>query len=241
MSNAAPPPLAPRPARGEVLGVVRSHLRPGSFPLLLATTVLLYGLNGLAIASRLGEILAQLGYAAVLCAGLYFLSVSRLSLLIGAVAISATVVLNVDWYLLDIRVRHLLQDSTSAAFIFWLLAFVLREVFRRSNVERDAIIGALGGFLLMIFAFARLHGLIEAWAPGSYAFQGVEPSLRANTALVAAFQYFSTVTTTTVGFGDIVPVSPAARLLTGLQAITGQLYLAVVVAALVGRAVAERR
>jgi hypothetical protein len=58
--------------------------------------------------------------------------------------------------------------------------------------------------------------------------------------LLAVFQYFSTITVTTVGFGDIVPVTPAARLATGLEAIMGQLYLAVVIAILVGR-VGSRR
>jgi hypothetical protein len=45
--------------------------------------------------------------------------------------------------------------------------------------------------------------------------------------LTAVFQYFSTITVTTVGFGDIVPVTPAARLATGLEAIVGQFYLAI--------------
>jgi voltage-gated potassium channel Kch len=48
------------------------------------------------------------------------------------------------------------------------------------------------------------------------------------------------VTLTTVGFGDIVPIMPAARLATGLEAIVGQLYLAVVIATLVGRVAARR-
>ena len=58
--------------------------------------------------------------------------------------------------------------------------------------------------------------------------------------LIAVFQYFSTITLTTVGYGDIVPVTSAARLVTGLEAIVGQLYLAVVIATLVGRASARR-
>lgn len=236
------PPVAPerRPAPGEVLHAVRSHLRPGSFPLLLATAVVLYALNGLAIESPAGEVLAKLGYAAVVCAGAYFLSVSRLTLAVGLVAISLTATLYAGLWPLAPGERGLLLDSVSAGFLAWVFVYVLREVFVHTNSERDAIIGALGGFLLLIFAFMRVHSLIEAWSPGSYGFQGGPPNTRSTAAAVAAFQYFSTVTTTTVGFGDIVPVSPVARLLTGLQAIMGQLYLAVVVAVLVGRAAARR-
>jgi voltage-gated potassium channel Kch len=58
--------------------------------------------------------------------------------------------------------------------------------------------------------------------------------------VIAAFQYFSTVTLTTVGFGDIVPVSPDARLAWGLEAMVGQVLVAVVVATLVGRVAARR-
>jgi voltage-gated potassium channel Kch len=76
--------------------------------------------------------------------------------------------------------------------------------------------------------------------PGSYQTNGPPLSTLSNAMLIATFQYFSTVTLTTVGFGDIVPVTPAARLATGLEAIVGQLYLAVVIATLVGRAAARR-
>ena len=51
--------------------------------------------------------------------------------------------------------------------------------------------------------------------------------------------YYSLVTMTTLGYGDIVPVTPAARSLTTLEAVVGQLYLAVLVARLVGLHVAD--
>src|SRR6185295_11491003 len=126
-------------------------------------------------------------------------------------------------------------------FLTWVLAVVLREVFRASTKEVDAVMGALCGFLLILIVFMRLHGLLESLAPGSYQASGSPLSGSSNAQLVAIFQYFSTVTLTTVGFGDVVPVMPAARLVTGLEAIVGQLYLAVVIATLVGRVAARQR
>ena len=117
---------------------------------------------------------------------------------------------------------------------------MLREVFRPGTTELDAVVGALCGFVLILTVFMRLHGLLEAWDPGSYQAQGPPLSSRSDLALIAVFQYFSTITLTTVGFGDIVPITPAARLATGLEAIVGQLYLAVVIATLVGRVAARR-
>lgn len=58
---------------------------------------------------------------------------------------------------------------------------------------------------------------------------------RSGVDLVPVFQYFSTITLTTVGYGGSVPVVPAARLVVGLQATSGQIHLAVAVAIPVGR------
>jgi recombinational DNA repair protein (RecF pathway) len=100
--------------------------------------------------------------------------------------------------------------------------------------------GALGGFLVILTIFTRVHGLIEVVSPGAYHMSDEAASARTAAAEVAIFQYFSTVTMTTVGFGDIVPVAIMARLVTGLEAIVGQIYVAVVIAALVGRAAGAR-
>src|SRR5262249_19301668 len=126
-------------------------------------------------------------------------------------------------------------------FLLWLLVVVLREVFRPVTTARDAVVGALCGFLILLMVFTRVHGLIEALNPDAYRTDGPPFSERSDAMLVSSFQYFSTVTLTTVGFGDIVPVTPAARLVTGLEAITGQLYLAVVIATLVGRVASAGR
>jgi voltage-gated potassium channel Kch len=135
----------------------------------------------------------------------------------------------------------MLRDLIAAAFLLWVLSVVLREVFRPATTERDAVIGALCGFLIILAAFMRIHGLLEVLSPGSYHADGPPLSERSEVQLVAVFQYFSTITLTTVGYGDIVPVTPAARLATGLEAISGQLYLAVVIATLVGRVAAGRK
>jgi voltage-gated potassium channel len=133
------------------------------------------------------------------------------------------------------HVTRVLVESITMGFILWIFVVVLREVFRPTTTEMDAVIGALCGFMLIVAVFMRLHALLEALFPGSYHADGPPLSERSDIVLTAIFQYFSTITVTTVGYGDIVPVTPAARLATGLEAVVGQLYLAVVIATLVGR------
>jgi voltage-gated potassium channel Kch len=174
------------------------------------------------------------------CAGLYVLSASRTTLWLGVLVVALSITFETHLWTLDLRVSRVFQDAIMTGFLLWVLVVVLREVFRASTREEDAVVGALCGFLIILTVFARVHGLIEALRPDSYRTEGLPFSGRSDTMLFASFQYFSTVTLTTVGFGDIVPVTPAARLVTGPEAMVGQLYLAVVIATLVGRVAARR-
>ena len=219
---------------------VRSHVQPGSFWMLLVAALVSYVLNGLAIESTAGETLLLLGRIGVACAGLYVLSANRVTLRLGVIVIVLVIIFEFRMFGFDPRINLILRDSVTGGFLVWILFVVLREVFRPTTGEQDAVIGALCGFMIIVTLFLRLHGLLEALVPGSYHTDGPPLSERSVASLIAIFQYFSTITLTTVGFGDIVPVTPAARLVTGLEAVVGQLYLAVVIATLVGRAASRR-
>lgn len=219
------------------LQAMRSRVQPGSFPLLLVAGLLSYVLNGLAVDLPANAIV---GRVAVACAGLYVLSASRTTLWLGVLVFALLVTFEARLWTLDTWVGRVLQDGMMTGFNLWVLVVVLREVFRPRTSEVDAVVGALCGFLLILMVFMRVHGLIEALRPNSYRTDGLPFSERSDAMLLASFQYFSTTTLTTVGFGDIVPVTPVARLVTGLEAMVGQLYLAVVIATLVGRVAARR-
>jgi voltage-gated potassium channel Kch len=215
-------------------------VRPGSFSFLLVAAAMLYLLNALAIASTVGSLVVQLARLGLVFASVYVLSARRVTAWLGTLLGAIVYTLDVAMLPIDPQAARVLQDSITTAFIVWILVVVLREVFRPTTTERNAVVGALAGFLLLLAVFTRLHGLAEALSPGAYHTDGGALSERGEANVVATFQYFSTVTLTTVGFGDIVPVTSLARLLTGVEAIVGQFYVAVVIAALVGRAVGSR-
>ena len=219
------------------LQAVRSRVQPGSFPLLLVALLLLYVLNGVAVDLPANGIV---GRVAVACAGLYVLSASRTTLWLGVLVVALLITFEARLWTLDPRVSRVLRDTITTGFLLWVLVVVLREVFRPRTSEVDAIVGALCGFLLILMVFVNVHGVIEALSPDSYRTDGPPFAGRSDAMVLATFQYFSTTTLTTVGFGDIVAVTPAARLVTGLEAMVGQLYLAVVIATLVGRVAARR-
>lgn len=223
------------PRSRRALRVVRSHVQPGSFETLLVAIAVGYVLTGLAVHTPFAEALVMLARVGVLAASVYVLSARRTTLYVALGV--AVVALSVQFEVLALapHVRRVAEDAISVGFLAWILFVVLREVFAPSTTERNAVLGALCGLMMILTIFTRLHALIEVSAPGSYRGDALAEAADKVMAL-ATFQYFSTVTLTTVGFGDIVPVTPLARLATGLEAIVGQLYLAVVIASLVGRA-----
>jgi hypothetical protein len=95
--------------------------------------------------------------------------------------------------------------------------------------------GAVAGYLLLGMIWAYAYSLVALLRPD--AFSGpVSPSDGPR-----AFYYFSFVTLTTLGYGDVLPVHPAARSLAAFEAVTGPLYLAILITRLVSLAVAPRR
>ena len=102
-----------------------------------------------------------------------------------------------------------------------------RHALRGGRVDSERIFAALDAYLLAAFVFGVVYWVLDREVPGSF---GPEP-LGALTPRRAV--YLSFVVISTLGFGDIVPVSGAAQGLVTVEAVGGQMYLAVLVARLV--------
>ena len=128
-------------------------------------------------------------------------------------------------------------------FTFFSLAALVYVVFlqvsREGPVTAHRIRGAIALYLLIAMLFAFLYSLAEELAPGSFNMPG--SWLRTASTSGEAFYYFSIVTMTTVGFGDITAVHPLVRSLVMLEALIGQLYPAILIARLVTLEIETRR
>jgi voltage-gated potassium channel len=107
-----------------------------------------------------------------------------------------------------------------------------RNAFSSGPVDRERLAAALGLYLLVGLIFALIFTVIAELKPGSFHFAAARPEEFLARPL-ADMVYYSFVTLATLGYGDIVPLSPSARGLAVLEAIVGQMYLVVVVARLV--------
>jgi hypothetical protein len=118
---------------------------------------------------------------------------------------------------------------------------LLRAIYREVNVTADTIYGAFCFYLLMGLLFGHLYCIIEWISPGSFDVENAEIAAELQDPHRRRFilTYFSYVTLATVGYGDITPGSKAARALAVLEAISGQFYIAVLVAEFVGKKVAR--
>jgi len=116
-----------------------------------------------------------------------------------------------------------------AAFFIFAIIQILIFIYSQKKVTTDLIVGAVIVYLLMALAWSFIFGVVESMHPGSFSVPEVE-----GISTSRSFLYYSFVTLTTLGYGDITPVTSLARSLCILEAVIGQLYLVVQVAWLVG-------
>jgi hypothetical protein len=128
----------------------------------------------------------------------------------------------------------------AALFLGFGVAIILRAVHQEVSVSADAIYGAICGYLLIGLAFGHLYCITEAFAPGSFwGSERFSTPLQVDDRHHFILTYFSFVTLTSVGYGDITPGSGPARSLAVIEAMIGQFYIAVLIGELIGKRVSQ--
>jgi hypothetical protein len=127
------------------------------------------------------------------------------------------------------------QAAAGAGLSIAAIAAIVRRLAAHPLVDAATILGAVDVYLLLGLFFAGIYSLIAAVDAGPLFAQ----ALGDGTALDRT--YFSFVTLTTVGFGDVTARSDVARVVAVLEALLGQIYLVTVVALLVGNVGGRRR
>ncbi|HEB81989.1 MAG TPA: two pore domain potassium channel family protein [Gammaproteobacteria bacterium] len=143
------------------------------------------------------------------------------------VATLALVAIGVMLERLQLYYLHLLL---LLGFYLWAIWLAAKEVFFSGVVDMNRIIGAICVYLLMGLIWTTLYLFIAQAVPG--AFNGLEQRAWYENFSEAA--YYSFVTITTLGYGDITPVAPLARFLAYMEAVIGVFYMAILVASLIG-------
>jgi hypothetical protein len=183
----------------------------------------------------LDEILYEFGiildivWTAILIAAISAISQKRHYTVVGTLTAIPVVVSIWTRYFYKSHWLMLVGAICGFAFFVFMIIIILSFIFNQKKVTGDLIAGAAVVYLFMATAWTNIYRLIETIQPGSFAIAQTQ-SLTAN----SPFLYFSFVTITTLGYGDIFPVTTAAKSCAILEAVVGQLYLVITVAWLVG-------
>lgn len=121
----------------------------------------------------------------------------------------------------------------AACFFGFALYGILRAILAK-RASGDAIFGVVCGYLLLGIIWSLLYSAVETASPGSFHVAARENDGSAARLDRGVLSYYSFITLATVGYGDVTPATPLARTLAWMEAIAGQFYLAILVAALVG-------
>ena len=211
---------ARRPGYGLVLG-------------LLVGTIFLGGLTGTRPLEVVGALLLA---SATLLAILFVSGASRRTLIVVTVALVASVALA--------TAAMLSSGNASAAggaeglIVLTIAAvgpfLIGRDLYRQGSVTIQTVLGAVSVYLLIGLFFAVLFSMLVV-------FSATTPFGGAEAVRALDLYYYSFVTITTLGLGDLVPKTDLARVLTIVEALLGQLYLVTVLALLVGKMSGGRR
>jgi hypothetical protein len=175
----------------------------------------------------------EVSYALLLVSGVHALAQRRLARLVLMPVALITLAVSLGSWVLPVPQPWVRGTGLLSLLLF--LVVVLGQTLRSGPITFHRIQGAVAAYVLLGVIWAYAYSLVELLRPGAIS-GPVSPAEGPR-----AFFYFSFVTLATVGYGDVLPVHPVARSLATLEAVTGTLYVAILVARLVSLAVAPDR
>jgi voltage-gated potassium channel len=205
------------------------------FPILFASLIALLLLPPYLEAAGVQGI-TRILLSSVLLSSLYLVATSQRQLIIGALLAIPTLGLNWTRELLWLPDQLYILNLLHLVFFAYVSIVMLRYIFSTQRVTIDMIFAALCTYLIIGLAWIFIYSCIELRLPGSFS------SITANDyqAQMHDFLYYSFVTLSTLGYGDVTPLNNFAKPWAIIESIIGQFYLAVILARLVGLQITAR-
>ena len=205
--------------------------RQTRFAILLFSLIVLGGASGFATTS-IGELLGSIAASLVLLAGLASMYKNRILIVVGCVLLVPA--LAARWTFFWLQASELMLVSTLFSLLFtgFNAGALFVYIQRRGSPANDTVYGGICVYVLLGYCFALVFMLLEILTPGSFYYSHGNPVgiVQIESRLI----YFSFSTLTTVGFGDITPLTQPAKSLAMIEAVVGPIFVAVFIARLVG-------
>ncbi len=145
-----------------------------------------------------------------------------------------TVFTDLLWLRLTSRILQLLY------FLFIVIALV-KQIASTEKANKQVIVNSIAAYFLLGFACTILVVIVDFAIPGAYTFAAQDMGDPSKFATMGEITYYTFITYTTTGYGDLVPLLPISRSLAILIASSGQLYIAIIIAMLVGKYASSRK
>ena len=175
-------------------------------------------------------------FTAIILSGTYSLNFAKRTRNILIVSGAITIILTWLHYVFVSDLLKLVSFLSFFCFNMFITAFMIRHIARSKQVTLTIIINSINGYLLIGILGAVLLTMMEMVQKFFFHIDTGAINFAGDTAVgFHDYLYFSFVTLTTLGYGDITPVSAFAKSLTIVIAISGQLYLTILIAMLVGK------
>ncbi len=168
---------------------------------------------------------------------LFFIAIFTVNKYQKEIFIAAILMAILEWTsdFIDLSVLIIISKTVKILFFTIMVILLLLQVAKSIRVNLKVIIEAINVYLLLGLVFSFLIAFVMLFDPQAFRFPPSEfQSDEANAQLIDSI-YYGFVTFTTLGYGDVVPLKPYAKSLSTLTSVTGQIYIAVVIAMLVGK------
>ena len=155
---------------------------------------------------------------------------------------ATVLVILIEWLAETLSLSLLTKISFLVNILFFdliVLLFIL-QIAKAKTVTFRVIMESVNGYLMLGLSFSILIGLVCFIDPTSFSFEHLTGEMNPSYSYFSNYTYYAFVTLTTLGYGDVVPLSPAARSLSIFTSITGQMYVAIIIAALVSKYLGQR-
>jgi len=173
-------------------------------------------------------------FSAIILSSIYAISYRKYAALIAVFLALPVLAINWSSPFVDYTWYPYVRDTFASCFFILIIFLILDFIFRQVQVTREILFAAIVVFMLLGLMWSVIFRFLEISQPGSFHLPHDQSS-----EVSSIFLYYSFVTLTTLGYGDISPISAPARSLAIIEAITGQMYVAVLIARLMGMHISQ--
>lgn len=212
--------------------------------LLICLVVLLISLPIITISDTLEYLIGSI-YSISLLLTVYVLAENKKLLILGLLLAIPSFIINLtDIIIINKIVTFNIRLISQLCVDSFVILFLLNYIFKTKRVTPNILFASVCIYLLLGVAWSIAYTMVELNIPGSFAgvksistFRGIDSAMDH---YLSTFIYFSYITLTTLGYGNIYPLNATGNALAATEAVVGQLYIALLIGRLLGMHIAQR-